>query len=144
MTVDTIIDTNLLVYMYDVEAPPWKREKALDVVTSLIHSGHGVLPVQVLSEFFVAVTQKIATPLQSGEALARVDNYLQCIRVLPTTAQILGEAVRGVHEHQLSYWDAQIWASARLNQIPLIVTEDMPSKEYLEGVRYVNPFAARD
>ena len=29
---------------------------------------------------------------------------------------IVLEALRGVRDHQISYYDAQIWASARLNR----------------------------
>ena len=53
---------------------------------------------------------------------------------------IVLEAMRGVRDHQLSYYDAQIWATARLNQMPLIFSEDF-HHNILEGVRIVNPFA---
>jgi len=39
-------------------------------------------------------------------------------------------------------WDAQIWAAARLNQIPVVVSEDFNSGSMTEGVRFVNPFEA--
>ena len=69
-----------------------------------------------------------------------MDHYLQCTKQLPLTGAIVREAARGVAEYQLSYWDAQIWACARLNQVQVILTEDLPGREYLEGVRYRNPF----
>lgn len=50
------------------------------------------------------------------------------------------EAVRGVRTYKMAYWDAQIWASARLHQIPLIFTEDFNVGAVIEGVRFVNPF----
>jgi len=138
-TVDTLIDTNVLVYIYDVTAPK-KQRRALEIVGELITSRRAALPAQVLAEFFVAVTRKIAKPLSPVEALERIDNYSRCTTVTPLTAPVVREAVRGVLEHGMSYWDAQIWAAARLNQIPLIITEDMPGQNYIEGVRYVNPF----
>jgi predicted nucleic acid-binding protein len=52
------------------------------------------------------------------------------------------EAVRGVRDHQLAYWDAQIWATARLNQVPLVLSEDFSNGAVIEGVRFVNPFAS--
>lgn len=51
------------------------------------------------------------------------------------------EAARGVHALRLAYGDAQIWATARLNQIPVIFSEDFATDVSLEGVRIVNPFA---
>ena len=50
------------------------------------------------------------------------------------------QAVRGVRDHRFSYYDAQIWATALLNQIQVVFSEDFnPSR--IEGVRFVNPFA---
>jgi predicted nucleic acid-binding protein len=46
-------------------------------------------------------------------------------------------------DHSLAYYDAQIWATARLNQIPLIFSEDFQDGQTLEGVRFVNPFSAQ-
>lgn len=51
------------------------------------------------------------------------------------------EALRGVRDHGLSYYDAQVWATARLNQVPVIFSKDFDSGRVLEGVRFVNPFA---
>ena len=51
------------------------------------------------------------------------------------------EAIRGVREHKFSYWDAQVWAIARLNQIPVVFTEDFNAGAVIEGIRFVNPFA---
>jgi len=34
-----------------------------------------------------------------------------------------------------------LWATARLNQVPVIFSEDFASNSVLEGVRFVNPFA---
>jgi len=58
------------------------------------------------------------------------------------TPLVVIEAVRGVRVHKLSYWDAQFWATARLNQTPVIFTENFNVGGALEGVRFVNPFGA--
>jgi predicted nucleic acid-binding protein len=62
--------------------------------------------------------------------------------VLDVTGPIVLEAVRGARLYQMAYWDAQIWASARLNQIPFILSEDFDTETVVEGVRFVNPFAS--
>jgi predicted nucleic acid-binding protein len=48
------------------------------------------------------------------------------------------EVIRGVKEYQLSFWDAQIWATAKLNQISVIYSEDFNVGAIIEGVRFVN------
>ncbi len=52
------------------------------------------------------------------------------------------KALRGVRDHQLFYYDAQVWATARLNQVPVIFREDFSSNTTLEAVHFVNPFAS--
>ncbi len=39
-------------------------------------------------------------------------------------------------------FDAQLWATALLNQVPVIFSEDFASGASLEGVRLVNPFSS--
>ena len=133
-------DTNVLVYAYD-RSEPQKQRRALEVLDRLAVSRVGVISTQVLAEFFVAVTRKIETPLSVSEAYVRVKNYLQAWTVLNLTGMIVLEAARGVREHQFNFWDAQIWAAARLNQIPIVFSEDFNAGAVTEGVQFVNPFA---
>ena len=134
------VDTNVLVYAYD-RSEPGKQRQALEVLDRLATTRAGVISTQVLAEFFVAVTRKISAPLSGAEAYERVKNYLQSWAVVDLTGLIVLEAARGVRDHQFSFWDAQIWATARLNQIPVVFSEDFADGAVVEGIRFVNPFA---
>jgi predicted nucleic acid-binding protein len=139
MTDKIFVDTNVLVYAYD-RSEPQKQKQALEVLDRLAVSRAGTISTQVLAEFFVAVTRKIETPLSVPEAHVRVKNYLQAWTVLDMTGMIVLEAVRGVREHQFNFWDAQIWAAARLNQIPIVFSENFNVGAVTEGIHFVNPF----
>jgi predicted nucleic acid-binding protein len=134
-----MVDTNILLYAYD-RGESVKQSKAVTVLDHLATRRLGVLTPQVLAEFFVNATRKIEIPLTAAQAYDRIQNYLLSWEVLDMTGSIVLEAVRGVKTYTMSYWDAQIWASARLNQIPLIFTEDFNVGAVIEGVRFVNPF----
>lgn len=134
------VDTNVLVYAYD-RSEAAKQQRAVEVLDLLIASGKGVISTQVLSEFFNAVTRKIRMPLTIEDAMASVENHTRAWRVLDVTTFIILEAIRGVRDHQLPFWDAQIWATARLNQVPVVLSEDFASSRTLDGVLFVNPFA---
>lgn len=108
-----LIDTNVLVYAYDL-ATPQKQHQALAVLDQLIATETGSLTTQILAEFFVTVTRKLATPLSVAEAYIRIENLLLSWPILEMSGLVILEAVRGVRDHQLSYWDAQIWATARV------------------------------
>jgi len=140
MSASVFVDTNILVCAYDCSEPE-KQKRALEVLDYLAMRRAGVISTQVLAEYFVAVTRKITAPLSVSEATERVRNYLQSWTVTDVTAMIVLEATRGVRDHQFSFWDAQIWATARLNQIPLILSEDFRAGVTTEGVRFQDPFA---
>jgi predicted nucleic acid-binding protein len=140
MTGSVFVDTNVLVYAYD-RSEPEKQAQALQVLDRLALSGAGVLSTQVLSEFFVTVTRKLPAPLTPDEAYARITEHLQSWTILDLAAMVVLEAIRGVHEHQFSYWDAQIWSVARLNQVEVVFSEDFHTDSVIEGVRFVDPFA---
>jgi predicted nucleic acid-binding protein len=134
------MDTNVLLYAYD-RGEPVKQPQAETVLDRLATQRLGVLTPQVLAEFFVNATQKLEPPLTIQEAYDRIQNYLLAWEVLDVRGTIVLEAVRGVRTHKMAYWDAQIWASAKLHQISVIFSEDFNLGAVVEGVRFVNPFA---
>ena len=138
MPAEIFVDTSVLVCAYDHSVRE-KQRKAIEILDALIHTGTGVLSTQVLAEFFQVITRKISPPLSKGDAYERIVNLVRSWKVLDVTGLIVLEAARAAAEHNLSFWDAQIWATCKLNQVPTILTEDVPIP-YLEGIRYVNPF----
>jgi predicted nucleic acid-binding protein len=139
MSARIFVDTNVLVYAYD-RSEPGKQHLAFTLLDRLAITKVGMISTQVLAEFFVSVTRKLAAPLSAGDAYQRVSNYLQSWTVLDMTGMVVLEAIRGVRDHQLSFWDAQIWAVAKLNRAPVVFSEDFSDGQVIEGVRFVNPF----
>jgi predicted nucleic acid-binding protein len=141
MTAGLLVDTNLLVYAFD----PSNRDKQarcarlLDVLAT---TGRGLLSTQVLGEFFRVVTEKIDRRLAPAEARRVVAGFADGWPVLPITAAIVTEAARGVSEFRLSYWDAQIWATARLNQVGTVLSEDFQDGRTIETVRFLDPLSS--
>jgi predicted nucleic acid-binding protein len=135
-----LIDTNLLIYLYDQNQPDRQSHAAI-VLDQLELMGLGRLSVQNLAEFFSVSTRKLSPPLSPREALEQVNLFLRVWPIFDLTPLIVLEAARGVRDYQMSYYDAQIWATARLNQIPTVFSEDFNVGTSLEGVRFVNPFA---
>lgn len=138
MTGKALIDTNILVYAYDL-AEVEKQQKALTLLDRLVTPDSAVLSSQILSEFFSTVTKEIAQPLTFEEAEKRVTHFCQIWPILQVNEMVVLEAIRGVKAYSFSYWDAQIWATARLNQIRTVLSEDFSHDSFIEGVRFVNP-----
>ncbi len=89
----------------------------------LHRTGSGRLSVQNLSEFFSITTRGAKPKLTTAEATQQVEWLARSWPVLDLTPLIVLEAMRGVRDHRLAFWDSQLWATARLNQIPVIFSE---------------------
>jgi predicted nucleic acid-binding protein len=135
-----LIDTNVLLYLYDHNQPV-KQERARDVLDQLELRGSGRLSVQCLAEFFSVATRKLSPKLTPAQALQQINLFTRLWPVYDLTSMVVLEAGRGVRDHQFSYYDAQIWATARLNQVPIIFSEDFGVGSIIEGVHFVNPFS---
>ena len=135
------MDTNLLVYLYD-SGSPRKAAQARRVLERLELTRSGRLSVQSLAEFLHVSTRKLDPPLSRSQALTQVGLFTRMWPIFDLTPLIVLEAARGARDHGMPYYDAQIWASARLNQVTTVFSEDFSDGQVLEGIRFANPFAA--
>jgi len=94
-------------------------------------------------EFYSATTRARhgRTVLSPPAARRWLEGWIEVVRFLPLDERVSREAVRGAHEHGMSIFDAQVWASAKVHGVGAVLTEDTRERERVEGVRFVNPFA---
>jgi predicted nucleic acid-binding protein len=138
MSDKTFVDTNVLIYAHDVDAKA-KHEVAKSVLRELWSQRTGVLSMQVLQEFYVNVTRKIATPLSKDAARLVVNTYsIWCVETTP--AEIV-TAFRIEDESRIGFWDALIVASAAKCGAARLLSEDLNAQQMIAGVRVENPFA---
>jgi predicted nucleic acid-binding protein len=131
------VDTNVLIYAYDADAGI-KRDTAAAVLRDLWGRRSGVLSAQVLHEFYVNVTRKIATPLPKPSARAVVEAYAPwCVNTTPAETSA---AFRIEDEARISFRDALIVAAARKAGAVRILSEDLNAGQTIAGIRIENPF----
>jgi predicted nucleic acid-binding protein len=138
MSDKTFVDTNVLIYAHDVDAKA-KHETARTVLRDLWSRRTGVLSMQVLQEFYVNVTRKIATPLSKDAARQVVNSY--AIWCTETTQAEIAAAFRIEDESRIGFWDALMVASAAKSGAVRILSEDLNAQQIIAGIRIENPFA---
>lgn len=138
MNAKTFVDSNVLIYAHDADAST-KHDIAKAVLRDLWDRRAGVLSTQVLQEFYVNVTRKIATPLPKATARAVVDSYT--VWCTDTTPAEISAAFRIEDEAGISFWDALIVAAARKAGAARILSEDLNPGQIIAGVRIENPFS---
>ncbi len=135
-----LLDTNILAYCFD-EGEPEKQRRALRIVEHLGMRRVAAIPAQVLAEFSNVALYRLDPPLDADDVYAQIERYERVFAVLPLTPSVVLEAVRGFRDHSFSYFDAQIWAAAKLAQIPVVLSEDFSTGATVEGVSFANPLA---
>jgi predicted nucleic acid-binding protein len=137
MSDKTFVDTNILIYAHDVDAKA-KHEVARRVLRELWSQRAGVLSMQVLQEFYVNVTRKIASPLPRDVARLVVNSYsIWCVETTPAEIEA---AFRIEDESRIGFWDALIVAAAAKCGAVRILSEDLKAQQRIAGVRIENPF----
>jgi len=129
-------DTNVLVYTEDVSAPA-KQKRAASLWNKHFRNGTALISVQVLQEYFSAVTRKLA--IDAGVAQRRVEIF--------STANVItfdaADVISAIELHRLmgtSFWDALILHAARSGGANVLYSEDFQHGAILASVRVVNPF----
>lgn len=132
------VDTNVLVYRYDM-AEPAKRARALNWVTSLWESRTGRLSYQVLQELYEVLTRKLRTAVPASEAQHIVRNLATWNPVAPDLAT-LERAWLVQTRLSVSWWDALIIAAAQTCECQVLLTEDLQHGQAIGPLRIINPF----
>ena len=141
MTARFFLDTNVLIYAYDA-ANPGKQARAKEVLAALAGMQAAAVSTQVLAEMFSTLTRTFGSLISPEDAVVQLFHHVQTWQVIDVSPLVVMEAAQAVAHHKLSFWDAQIWAAAKLNNIPIILSEDFNTGFALQGVRFVNPFAS--
>ena len=131
-------DTNVLVYLFDTDSPD-KRRKARALFQKHAEAGDILLSTQVLQEFYVTVTRKLARPLDATAATEAVTRFAELPLVQIDTKLVLS-AIHRSRYSQLSFWDALIVQAAIEGHATTLYSEDMQQGQVFDGVRVVNPF----
>lgn len=138
MSDKTFVDTNVLIHAHDVDSPA-KRDIANRILGELWAERTGALSVQVLQEFYINVTRKIAHPLPKASARRVVDAYT--IWAVDITPAEISSAFRIEDQARIGFWDALIVACALKSGATRILSEDLNAGPRIAGIRIVNPFA---
>jgi predicted nucleic acid-binding protein len=138
MSAPCFFDTNVLVCAADADEPD-KQAAAIALFGSCVHAGTILLSTQVLQEFYVTVTRKLARPLTPASALEAVVR-LALMPLVTVTADIIAAAAQLAERSHLSFWDALIVRAAAAGGAAVLYTEDLSHGSIVDGVHIVNPF----
>lgn len=132
------LDTNILVYLFDTDEPA-KQRQVREFISRHAPQRRLILSTQVLQEFYVCVTRKLATPLHQDEALLAVQR-LAAWPVVQIDTHLIILAITRSRTAKLSFGDALIVEAAIAGGATHLYTEDLQDGQMLEDMQIANPF----
>lgn len=138
MSARCFIDTNILVYAND-RTDQLRHSVSRNLVIELIKAESGVISVQVLSEFWVTVTQKIEHKLSVQHAEKEIALF-SLLQIVNLDFPLFRNAVKIQHSNRISYWDSLIVAAAYSAGCGRIYTEDLNHGQKILDMEICNPF----
>ncbi len=134
----TFVDTNVLVYAHDRTAGT-KRDVASSLLADLWGTRTGALSTQVLQEFYVTATRRLARPLSAPRARSIVERYSTWTVHSIEPADILA-ASELEKRHRQAFWDALIIVAASRLGAGWLVSEDLQHGRRIANLEIVDPF----
>jgi len=132
-------DANVLASLIDADSPD-KRKKARSLFQKHVEAGDILLSTQVLQEFYVVVTRKLARPLDAAVAAEAVSSFAE-LPLAQIDSELIVSAIHRSRNNQLSFWDALIVQAAIEGHASTLYSEDMQHGQMLDGLRVIDPFS---
>lgn len=133
------LDTNIAVYLFDTDAPS-KQQRAQEIFSDRDYRGRLMISTQVLQEFYVSVTRKLAKPLEPETAYRAVQD-LAVLPIIQVDAPLILSAISRSRTDQLSFWDALIVQASLAGGATSLYSEDLQDGRVIDGMRIENPFS---
>jgi predicted nucleic acid-binding protein len=131
------LDTNVLVYAYDVSAPA--KQRIAQALLSTAIAGELVLSTQVLAEFAATLLHKLA-PKATPEQVSAILDVLGPVPTIVPDADMVRRAVQAHATYGLHFYDGMIVAAAERAGSRTLWSEDMNDGQKYFGVSISNPF----
>jgi predicted nucleic acid-binding protein len=132
------VDTSILVYAND-RSEKRKHQIAKNLILDGMKNECAVISAQVLSEFYVTITQKVKETVTHEVAFQEI-RLLRFIEIVTIDFDLIIKAFDITQKNKLSYWDSLILAAAITSGVGILYSEDLNHGQLIDNVKIVNPF----
>jgi predicted nucleic acid-binding protein len=138
MPAERFLDTNILLYGYDLDAPEKRRVAQSLLEQAWLRPGCTAISVQVLQEFHVNFVRRGHSADNAALLLADFCRW----PVVDNTLAIFQRGLALQARWKVSLWDAMILAAAQASGARELLSEDLSHGQDYDGLRVINPFLA--
>ncbi len=133
------LDTNILVYTFDHQAPT-KHKIAMRLVEEALLHQKGLISYQVVQEFLNVATRKFAQPLKADDCRSYLDQVLLPLCEVFSSPDFYRQALNIAERWKYGLYDSLIVTAALRAGCSRLYSEDMQHGQRIEGLVILNPF----
>lgn len=137
MSVETFVDTNILVYCFDKTAP--EKQRRARELAQFDDFGWGI-SWQVVQEFCSVALHRFTVPMEPKDLDTLLELVLVPHCVVHSSPAIYKQAVALHRTTQYRFYDSLVVAAAIHSGATQLISEDLQHGRSIAGLEIVNPF----
>lgn len=137
MSVDSFIDSNVFVYLFD-KTDPDKRQRAETLIEYALEQGSSCISYQVVQETINVITRKLEAT--ADDAKRFLDRVLVPLWKVTPTAGFYHRGLDLQSRYQFSFYDSLVIAAALEAGCKTLYSEDLQHGQRIEQLAINNPF----
>lgn len=133
------LDTNILVYTFDIDSPT-KSRRAQDVVHDALASGKGMISYHVAQEFIAVARKPFRIPMSFEQLQKYWEKTLRPLLLVHSSPALFVRAIDLCRANQLSWYDSLIVSAALQGECEVLYSEDHQHGRRFGDLVVENPF----
>ena len=133
------LDTNILVYAFDLSSPE-KSEIAKSLITDGLRNSCAVISWQVAQEFLSLATRKFVKIISIKEANRILTDLITPMWRISPNAELYKKALEVHKKLQYTFYDSLIISSSISAGCEKLYTEDLQHGQRIGELEIINPF----
>lgn len=140
MSAADFLDSNIILYGLDAQAPPAKRALSESLVAEALTERSAVISWQVVQETLHVVASRFKASIRADDrALLLADVLVPLWQVNPSES-LFARSIAIQDRYRFAFHDSLIVAAALEAGCKRLLTEDLQHGQRIEGLRIENPF----
>lgn len=137
MSVKSLLDTNILIYLFDSSAPE-KQKKSRELVEKALMTKEIVISQQVLQETLNVLVKKYKWPFEDASKFS--DNVLFPLLSYVPPERLYRKAIQIKFHYHFSFYDSLVLSAGIELGCSTLYTEDLQNQQKIENLTIVNPY----
>ena len=136
------LDSNVILYGLDAQAPEGKRARSERLVAEAVAKRSAVISWQVVQETLHVVANRFTSSIRASDRQSLLTDVLTPLWHVHPSVGLFARSISIQERYRFGFYDSLVVAAALEAGCKRLLTEDLQHGQRIEGLRIENPFRA--